>query len=562
MIDKVKLRQLAMQAGKLIRGNPELYKMAKRGYDRLTGGPFIQLKNIIKSTPPELLEYPDKAASKGDILFFSPRWWVIHLGWEVMIAHILRNQGYRPHFIICDHAVDVCDTYNFSDEIGWICPQCKRDIRDFLKISGIEFSTFSDWIDVNASLRNAEKLVSTGKTISELKNLTMDGFPLGEWSRLSIIRHLKRVNIPEHDDFCRDRYSAFLKTACLTLDLAKSIFEKEWAGVFLCNGKFFQERIIHGYGREKGVDVFVYERGLKEDHILLARNEFVIDFDVSAIYERRSPLSPEEEKETNSYMNDRIYGKNFAIDYWPEVLEEKREVIEQLRMDENKPMVVAFPNITWDTAVLDREIVFESMWDWLDQTVRYFLEKGDTQLIVRIHPAEVRLPFKFHERVGDLIRKTFPDLPGHIRIVESDSPISSYTLLAMAKKVLVYTSSLGLESAFAGREVIVTAKTHYRGKGFTRDPETPEEYFRFLEDDVGINEEEVMSRAARYARALYFDAHIPIQCVKEEDYGNFHYTIGSLEELLNGDFGETAFFSRFPFPGEKGMIPRNFPGNP
>ncbi len=65
------------------------------------------------------------------------------------------------------------------------------------------------------------------------------------------------------------------------------------------------------------------------------------------------------------------------------------------------------------------------------------------------------------------IRGRYGPLPSNIKLVEGDSPVSSYTLADMAQVVMVYASRIGLEVALRGKRPRLAGDMTYRGKGFT-----------------------------------------------------------------------------------------------
>lgn len=546
MIDKIKMRKWAVNAATIIRGYPDLYCLIKRGYDRLTCGWFTQIKKIMEATSPEYLHYPSEADSRGDVLFFAPHWWAVHQGWETMIAHILRQKGFRPHFLVCDNAMEVCDSYELQHKRGEVCPQCHRDIKWFMELNRLPFTRYSDWIDVESIRNEAKALINDWNWSTDLQDLRVDGFPLGKLVRISLIRYLRRIRLAQDDEF-RLQSLNFIESGLLTYRVMQKILQKPWAYLFMINGGFFPEAIMIESAKEKGMPFFTYERGLKKDYIMLCKNEKFIKFDISRLFKQREPLIEDEEKKIREYLEERKFGKKSVVNYWPEVLDDKDEIIKSLSLNLKKKIYVAFPNITWDSAVIDREIYFTSLWEWLQETIEFIRKRSDIQLIIRVHPAEVRLRQKSSERVADLIREKFPDLGENVKLVDADSPISSYSLIEMADKILVFTSTTGLEAAMMGKEVIVSARTHYRGMGFTIDPKDKNQYFQYLEKSPSINIREIMEKSRRYAYTLFFDTHIPFESIAEEDMGNFHYNINSLDELFEGAFPEVRLFDRFPF---------------
>jgi hypothetical protein len=63
--------------------------------------------------------------------------------------------------------------------------------------------------------------------------------------------------------------------------------------------------------------------------------------------------------------------------------------------------------------------------------------------------------------------------------------VNTYDLVEVADLGLVYTTTVGMEMAMCGVPVIVSGQTHYRGRGFTYDPDSWVSYFKLLGPDPG-----------------------------------------------------------------------------
>ncbi len=100
---------------------------------------------------------------------------------------------------------------------------------------------------------------------------------------------------------------------------------------------------------------------------------------------------------------------------------------------------------------------------------------------------------------------------------------------------LVYTSTVGLEMAAMGRPVVVAGASHYRGRGFTLDPQSADTYWETVTRVVAVGmaadvPERTRERARRYAYAFFFRFHHPIHAVHEEGHSRPRVTLvaGSL----------------------------------
>ena len=88
--------------------------------------------------------------------------------------------------------------------------------------------------------------------------------------------------------------------------------------------------------------------------------------------------------------------------------------------------------------------------------------------------------------------------------------INTYDLIEIADVGLAYTTTVGLETAMNGRPVISCGQTHYRGRGFTLDPNSWDEYYATLEKVLAdipahqLNEKQI-EFAWNYAYRFFFD---------------------------------------------------------
>ena len=160
-----------------------------------------------------------------------------------------------------------------------------------------------------------------------------------------------------------------------------------------------------------------------------------------------------------------------------------------------------------DSLALNRQIFTDGMSDWLEHTVKYFAERSDAQLVVRVHPGE--LLGAGHPSI-EIVRGSLPEMPEHVIVVPPESEINTYDLIELAHLGLVYTTTTGLEMALSGVPVITAGQTHYRSKGFTDDPLSLEEYLNLIGSRLGEPlgrrlEENQVNLAWRYAHRFFFE---------------------------------------------------------
>jgi hypothetical protein len=167
--------------------------------------------------------------------------------------------------------------------------------------------------------------------------------------------------------------------------------------------------------------------------------------------------------------------------------------------------VCLFTNFAWDTTVLDRNSIFSSMEDWLLATIDFWKrERPDPVLVIRAHPAEVRLQAPSARIVRDMVAAHLE--PGRIELVDADEPINSYEIIEAMQYGAVYGSSIGLEIAYAGKPCIVAGQSHYRGLDFVSSPDSVKDYFDVLTTwNRRVPGPPPRQELLRYLYFLYFD---------------------------------------------------------
>jgi Capsule polysaccharide biosynthesis protein len=252
------------------------------------------------------------------------------------------------------------------------------------------------------------------------------------------------------------------------------------------------------------------------------------------------PLSDDVSAAIDTYLGSRRSGGGALDNFWQHRIEDVDRIRGDLHLEQGRPLIVMFCNILWDSAVLGRDIAFASMGEWVLGGIHWAASHPDVDLVIRIHPAEVGLRnHPTRERMADHIAAHVPVLPSNVRVVEAGDPTSSYVFMDMATLGLVYTSTVGLELAVRGVPVVVAADTHYRGRGFTVDPITSDEYWREADRLLASppdapERERIRELARRYAALFFFRFHNVLRAVTEDGRSRPRIRTGRASDLDAG----------------------------
>jgi hypothetical protein len=179
-----------------------------------------------------------------------------------------------------------------------------------------------------------------------------------------------------------------------------------------------------------------------------------------------------------------------------------------------KPTAVLYGNVSWDLAALDKDCCFSSLSVAYREIVTFFRKNPAIQLIVKPHPDEDRegVPLTL-ERLGDIARASIGDGATNILLLQSAAPVTAYDLYPETRCSICHTSSSGIESAWYGTPTLLFGRPHFRGKGFTVDPEGPGEFFGELVRLLSAPERvpnQVSEQALKYWYHLFFTLNVEV----------------------------------------------------
>jgi hypothetical protein len=281
------------------------------------------------------------------------------------------------------------------------------------------------------------------------------------------------------------------------------------------NGSILEMGAIYQLARLRDLPVVTYEFGEQRGRIWFAQNSEVMHQDTADLWEdrKKTNLTESQWAQIRALYDSRQNGllwENFAR-LWQGAPSQGGEQVRQALSLDARPVVLLAANVIGDSLTLGRQIFSRDMTDWLERSVRFFAERSDVQLVVRIHPGERYLK---GPSVSQVVRDALPQVPEHVRLVEAADPVNTYDLLQIADLGLAYTTTVGMEMPMSGVPVVVGGRTHYRAKGFTNDPATWDEYFSIVDQHLSAPIEQRLSRdqvelAWKYAYHFFFDYPTP-----------------------------------------------------
>ena len=282
--------------------------------------------------------------------------------------------------------------------------------------------------------------------------------------------------------------------------------------VLIPNGLILEMGIVFRVARYLNIPAITFEFNDQREQIWLAQNTSIMRQDTDYLVRDRCSLPMTDEMYErladleNARRGARVWGKSKRL--WQYVSAQGADQTRKALGLDDRPVVLLAANVLGDSLTLGRNIFAESMSEWITRTVQYFAQRTDVQLVVRIHPGEKIVPQA--KSMGTVVREALPEIPSHLHLIGALDNVNTYDLIEIANLGLAYTTTVGVETAMNGIPVISCGDTHYRGRGFTIDPNSWDEYFDTLENILSdlpahrLNEEQT-AKAWNYAYRFFFE---------------------------------------------------------
>ena len=282
--------------------------------------------------------------------------------------------------------------------------------------------------------------------------------------------------------------------------------------VLIPNGLILEMGIVFRVARYLNIPAVTFEFNDQREQIWLAQNTSIMRQDTDYLVRERCSLPMTDEMYErladleNARRGARVWGKSKRL--WQYVSAQGAEQTRKALGLDERPVVLLAANVLGDSLTLGRNVFAESMSEWITKTVQYFAKRTDVQLVVRIHPGERIVPQA--KSMGTVVGEALPEIPSHIHLIGALDNVNTYDLIEIADLGLAYTTTVGVETAMNGIPVISCGDTHYRGRGFTIDPNSWDEYFSTLEQvlsDLPAHRltEEQTAKAWNYAYRFFFE---------------------------------------------------------
>ena len=419
----------------------------------------------------------------------------LNAGFAILSAWSLSLQGVPIIHFVCSAGLRPCvlGTNRTAPDAVPPCAECLRQSEAIFSDSQVRYFDFQEDYDLEAKL--------AGLSLDELMAFDYQGLPLGKLVLPSTRWILRRHHLAD-DRYTRELYKNYLKSAwSMAGQFEQLLDESRPQSVVVFNGMQYPEASARWIALQRGIRVVSHEVGMQP------LSAYFTDGDATA-YDLGIPgefqLNESQNQKLDAYLSARFKGDFHmaGVQFWPAMSQLSPEFLEFARRF--KQMVPIFTNVIFDTSQPHANVIFEDMFTWLDEILKIVKNNPDTLFVIRAHPDEARAGKASEESVSQWAGERQITSIANLRFVPPQEFINSYDLIRMAKFVLIYNSTIGMEASILGAGVLAAGKARYSSSEVVWFPQDKPAYFAKLEELLHTGVVEVPAHFKLNARRFLY----------------------------------------------------------
>jgi hypothetical protein len=394
-----------------------------------------------------------------NIYSFIPYTYSPHLETDLELLHDHVQQGDTVTVFVCNGELTTCEPNPDHDLIQ--CQQCINKRRNGLDQLGltnaVQLKPFVNLTDNDRQVLSQYTHIIID-SIQHLRQLTLENTPIGEAVFATWVAILTEAepDVIEHQAYLqRAIYSAVL----VYLSFKQHFLESRPDLFMVFNGRFTIARPARDAAWQLNIPFVCHERAGVMNRYTLVPNVHLLDLpywkkEMQRFWDDSALPLNEKQRLGREWYDSRREHKSLE---WYSYTQAQTQDL-PTGFDVNKKNVVLFNSSLHEfVAEPDYNLPFyetqeHGIWRIADD----LKDEENIQLYLRIHPS---LKDKQNSQTAFLkkIQQAFPSL----HVIPSDSPVKTYNLIDAADLVVTFTSTVGIEAAYANRHSVLLGPATY-----------------------------------------------------------------------------------------------------
>jgi len=488
-----------------------------------------------------------RAAHEGPRVLIAPSMGGFQQGvlLESALAIALTLRGAKVDILLCDSFLPACQLTEIAsvspDQLlrqrpQLRCASCSPAGKAMFEPLRLPVYWYSQLVSIEEA--HAAQEMAAAIPLDQIGECRLDGLAVGEHALAGALRYFARGDLkgePAGEQVLR----CYLEASLLSVYAIQELLRRNRYDVACFNhGLYVPQGLAGEVCRKAGVRVINWNPAYRKHCFIFSPGDTYHHTMISEPTSQWENIawSPALETRTLEYLRSRWKGTQDWIWFHDEPQEDLAKIAQEVGVDPSRPWIGLLTNVMWDAQLHYRSNAFPSMLEWVLQTIAYFARRPELQLIIRIHPAEIRGGVPSRQPLAAEIQRAFPSLPPNVFVIPPESQVSTYAVAQRCNAVIIYNTKTGIEVASMGVPVIVAGEAWIRNKGFSLDATSPAEYFQTLDRlplGTSLNAHD-LERARKYAFHFFFRRMIPLPFINPLERFRFTLDLSSLEQLTPG----------------------------
>lgn len=394
------------------------------------------------------------------------------------------KKGDDVHILSCGKYYGVCRFNHYG--LSACCNYCSFMNSKFIRktIKGYKsFTNLSDIVKDN-DRQKANELDLNFSTVEELKAVLYKDVEVG-YGALSTYASSTRNIVPDFTEELKGYLSMFIRQEIEVFEAVnRYVKENQIELMIFHNGRFHFYKPFLGVAKVNKIDYIATEHYVSNG--IAMENNFYNDVPHST----SGNIAKMNELWTNSPIVERKkIGQSFyerrskgilAGDKKVYTLEQKKGLLPEGWNDKIENITI-FNSSEDEYCAISREFdennLFKNQYIGLKTIFDHYKDDQNKHFYLRIHP-----------NLKDIKTSSVMNLYNlkyhNVSIIPPDSPISSYALMEKSDKIVVFNSTMGMESSYWGKPVISLTKFYASELGCSYKPNTVDELWSLLDSKL------------------------------------------------------------------------------
>lgn len=269
--------------------------------------------------------------------------------------------------------------------------------------------------------------------------------------------------------------------------------ENKFDDVYIHNGRFPIDKAIANFCLKNNKSFFCYDTADIKENYRLTHNATIhsLEYIKNEMDTLWYPLCEEKLKKGELFFTRRK--NHVAYGSFSFTKHQQKSLIPDQLKTTTKEIITIFNSTAEEIFTVDdycAKSLFENEYEGLKAILSYFNEDKEKLFVLRIHPHlyncdNYQLKYLFE------LKKNYKNLI----IIPPEDKIDTYALMEISSKIIVFSSTMGIESAFWGKPVVLLGRSVYENFSSIFVPKNQDELYDWLNKsciEVVYNKDELL----------------------------------------------------------------------